>query len=419
MQNLYEKKLCTYPRTDSQYLPEGMIPGAAAVLEAVAAVLPLGGRLPPVHAIAQVVNDAKVTDHHAILPTVGIRGYALDSLPSGEHTVLRLIIVRLLCAVGAPHVFEETKLLLSSEHIDFTAQGRRTLQDGWRAIHRLFHPDMKPGDADAPALPLPEVREGEALPSASASVRAGNTSPPKHFTEDSLLSAMERTVDTDAPDDAENGAPARARRSGACEEKEGHRHGADARQQEGGAACDLARRGLGTPATRAATIEKLVSAGYMERKGGKKAKHLLPTRKGISLIAVAPERVKSPHLTAEWEEKLLRIERGELSPESFLSEITAMLQELVGTYERAEAADALFPSPHKVIGPCPRCNGHIVEKRKGFFCDNAACGLAFWKNNSFFAVQKKEVTAAFMTHPAQRRASADEGPEITENRQAV
>jgi DNA topoisomerase-3 len=359
-QSLYEKKLCTYPRTDSQFLPENMRENAITVLDAAASVLPFAQRLPPVHDVDQILNDKKVTDHHAIIPTAGVRGRDPASLPHGESVILMLLIARLVCAAGAPHEYAETTVRFTCEGIPFTARGNQIIRAWWRSAHAIFHTGKQQDDSGEQEPPLPPMREGDAFSPVITSVKQGKTSPPKRFTEDSLLAAMERAGTAEAPADAEH-------------------------------------KGLGTPATRAATIEKLVRSGFIERKGEKKTKALLPTQKGIALIAVAPESIQSPLLTAEWEHKLKQVEQGTLAADVFLSEITALLRELTRTYGRSADAGVLFPSSHKVVGPCPRCDSSIIEKPKGFFCDNAACGLAIWRNNYFFAAQKKEVTAEFVT----------------------
>lgn len=357
-QSLYEKKLCTYPRTDSQYLPENMRETAVAVLNAAASVLPFAHSRPPTDDVDQILNDKKVTDHHAIIPTVGIRGHDPASLPHGESTILMLLIARLVCAVGAPHEFVETTVQLTCEGIPFTARGKQIIQTGWRMSHALFHSGERQDEPDVREPPLPLMQKGDVFSPISTSVNQGKTTPPKHFTEDSLLSAMERAGTKGAPEDAKH-------------------------------------KGLGTPATRAATIEKLVRGGFVERKGDKKTKYLLPTQKGVSLIAVAPEGIQSPSLTAEWEEKLKQIERGDLSADAFLFEITLMLRDLTRTYLHARDVGMRFDSDHKVIGACPRCNGNVIEKQKGFFCTDAACGFALWKNNYFFSAQRKELNTEF------------------------
>ena len=359
VQSMYEKKLCTYPRTESQYLPENMRENAIAVLEASAAALRFAQQLPPYHDIGQILNDKNVTDHHAIIPTRRIQNQDLASLPAGERAVMLLIISRLMCAVSEAHAYAETTVQLLCEGMPFTAKGRQTITEGWRAALALFRTNEPPAEHEEKVSSLPAIREGEVFSCVTASIKEGKTTPPKHFTEDSLLATMERAGAMDAPEDAEH-------------------------------------KGLGTPATRAGTIEKLVRSGFVDRTGDKKTKHLLPTQKGAALAAVAPESIQSPLLTSAWEHKLKQIERGELSEDAFMAEITGMLQELIRLYERSADADTLFPSEYKVIGACLRCGSHVVEKPHGFFCENNSCRFALWKNNYFFAAQKKEVSAKFV-----------------------
>lgn len=157
---------------------------------------------------------------------------------------------------------------------------------------------------------------------------------------------------------------------------------------------DAERKGLGTPATRAGILEKLVSTGFVERKKSKKTVQLLPTPTAASLITVLPEQLQSPLLTADWEYRLKEIERGELEPDSFMEGIGQMLKELVSTYHVIEGAEVLFPSDREVIGKCPRCGGNVTERKQGFFCENAACKFALWKNSNFFTAKKKQLTKA-------------------------
>jgi len=356
-QSLYEKKLCTYPRTDSRFLTSDMAAELPALVHAVSAALPFAsGQEVPVNA-AQVVDDGKVSDHHAIIPTPSMPKANLSALPAGERDVLTLIAVRLLCAVGKKHCFETVAAVLDCEGHSFTAKGRTVLHDGWKAVDNAFRaalknkPEDEDGEEDAKALP--ELAEGQVFPSVSTSVREGKTSPPKRFTEDSLLAAMETAGAEDMPDDAE-------------------------------------RKGLGTPATRAGVIEKLVKTGFMDRK----KKQLAPTEKGVNLIAILPDTVKSPALTAEWEHKLKRIERGELDDKVFMTDIAAMTLGLVKAHPTPEVEHAaLFARKpeSEAVGPCPRCGGTVYENMKGFCCDHRACGFALWKNSKFFTAKRKEL----------------------------
>ena len=354
-QSLYEKKLVTYPRTDSRYLTEDMAAGLPSLVEAVAGALPFMAGLETTVNTGRVVDGSKVSDHHAIIPTPSMPGADLAALPAGEKAVLFLITARLLCAVGEKYVTAETVAALSCGGHTFTAKGRTVTAYGWKSIDNAFRATLKekPDEAKEPA-PLPVFTKGQTLPRVNASVREGTTAPPKHYTEDTLLSSMETAGAEDMPEDAE-------------------------------------RKGLGPPATRAGIIEKLVHTGFVERKG----KNLLPTGKGAALIGVLPELIKSPSLTAEWEHKLKQVERGELPAADFMAGIAGLTSQLVRDYGKLpEGADlSLFQPVRKAVGTCPRCGGRVVENKKGFVCANRDCGFALWKENRFFAAKKKELTA--------------------------
>lgn len=359
LQSLYEKRLATYPRTDSRYLTEDMAAGLPALCQSVAAALPFAADLSlPVNA-AQVIDNSKVSDHHAILPTAEASKADLSALPSGEKNILFLVAARLLCAVGEPHTYAETAVTLECGGAVFSAKGRTEIAAGWMAVETAFHATLKQKPKQAePSPPLPALAEGQKLTAEGASVKEGATSPPAHFTEDTLLSAME------------------------------HASAEDFAKLE-----DVERKGLGTPATRAGVIEKLVRSGFVERK----KKQLLPTEKGTELVKVMPDVLKSAKLTAEWEERLGAVERGELSSEDFMAGISAMLTELVKGYQGVTVASAaLSASGRTVVGVCPRCGKNVVEGKKSFFCEgwNATppCGFALWKNDRFFTGKRKELT---------------------------
>ena len=356
VQSLYEKKLATYPRTDSRYLTADMAAGLPALVSSVAAALPFTRGLDTTVDAARVTDDSKVSDHHAIIPTPTMAGADMSALPEGEKNILHMLAARLVCAVGEKHVFAETAVTLDCAGHSFAAKGRAVLAPGWKAVDNAFRATLKskPENDSEDDKTLPDIAEGQAFENVRASVREGFSSPPKHFTEDSLLAAMETAGAEDMPDDAE-------------------------------------RKGLGTPATRAGIIEKLVQSGFVERK----QKNLIPAGKGINLIAVLPDTVKSPLLTAEWEHSLKRIERGETDAGSFMDGIAAMTGALVKEHAAPmEEYKALFAKPPdgEIIGACPRCGGNVRESKKGFFCDNAACAFALWKDNRFFAVKKKTIT---------------------------
>ena len=358
LQSLYEKKLATYPRTDSQYLTEDMQATAASLVLWLRDNLPFGKGCKGEPDIERVTDGSKVTDHHAIIPTVEIARTDLASLPSGERDVLTLLAARFLCATAQAHKFEAVTASLDCAGYNFLAKGKTVLQDGWKEADRLYRMGLKQKleEKDNEDAALPELEENQTFSSVAASIREGKTSPPKHYTEDTLLSAMENAGAEDMPDDAE-------------------------------------RKGLGTPATRAATLEKLVSAGFVQRK----KKQLIPTKKGRNLIAVLPDNIKSPILTAEWESMLKQVEHGELSATSFMDQIADMSRTLVKEHTAPEERFAdLFPSSkgtvHEAVGVCPRCGAPVYEGKKGFFCDNRECSFALWKDNRFFSSKKKSIT---------------------------
>lgn len=359
VQSLYEKKLATYPRTDSQYLTKDMQATAASLILWLRDNMPFGKGCAGEPDIDRVTDDSKVTDHHAIIPTVEIARTDLSELPSGERDVLTLLAVRLLCATTQANRFEAVTAMLDCQRYTFTAKGKTILQSGWKEVERIHRMSIRQSETEHREnedAALPVLKEGQTFETVSASLREGKTSPPKHYTEDTLLSAMETAGAEDMPEDAE-------------------------------------RKGLGTPATRAATLEKLVSAGFVQRK----KKQLIPTEKGRNLIAVLPDNIKSPILTAEWESMLKQVEHGELSATSFMDQIADMSRTLVKEHTAPEKCFAdLFPSSretaHEAVGVCPRCGAPVYEGKKGFFCNNRECCFALWKDNRFFSSKKKSIT---------------------------
>ena len=362
LQNLYEKKLCTYPRTDSRYLTSDMAASLPELVQLTAGAMPFSNGMEIACNAAQIVNDKKVTDHHAVIPTRNLQGADLSGLPVGEKAVLELVALRLLCAVAQPYTFAETAVVVECAGAEFTAKGRTVKNYGWRALDAAYRAGLKnvEQDKEPEDKALPELSEGQTLPLSGATVKEGKTTPPKHFTEDTLLSAMETAGKDDMPEDAE-------------------------------------RKGLGTPATRAGILEKLVSTGFLERKKSKKTVQLMPSHDAVSLITVLPEQLQSPLLTAEWEYRLGEIERGELAPEDFMAGISAMLKELVGTYQAIKGTEYLFSPSHEVVGKCPRCGGEVAEMQKGFFCQTESCKFAIWKNNKWWEMKHKQPTKAIVT----------------------
>ena len=343
LQSLYEKKLCTYPRTDSRYLTGDMV---ATIPELVRISSNISKTEQPVTMnTGTICISAKVTDHHAIVPTVSAGTADVSVLPTGEREILRLVARQLLCAVSEPFRYAETVVTLDCGGHTFTIKGKTVLTNGWKA-----YMEQEPNDK-----PLPDLKEGQEYSVKSASVKEGLTSPPSHFTEDSVLHAMETAGVKDMPEDAE-------------------------------------RKGLGTPATRAAILEKLVANGFIERKKSKKAVHLIPTHAAISLITVLPEQLQSPLLTAEWEYRLKQIERGEISADEFISDITDMISDLTANYHAVKGAEVLFPSGRDSVGKCPRCDSDVTEAKKGFFCENADCHFGMWRDNKFFKAKHITLT---------------------------
>ena len=351
LQNLYEKKLCTYPRTDSRFLTDDLEPSVPELVSVAAAICETTA--PEGVNARQVCDSRKVSDHHAILPTASAGKADTSVLPLGEREILRLVAGQLLRAASDAHRYAETAVTLECGGAVFTVKGRTTLTPGWKQYLAQ----------EKQAAALPELSEGQVLECAEAAVKEGKTTPPKHYTEDTLLSAMETAGKEDMPEEAE-------------------------------------RKGLGTPATRAAIIEKLVATGFVERKRAKKAVSLVPAHTGVSLITVLPEQLQSPLLTAEWEYRLQQVERGELSPDEFMTGIAEMLTELVKTYQVISGAEVLFPSGREVIGKCPRCGSDVTESKKGFFCEKNDCRFGLWRDNKFFAAKRaaltKKVAAALL-----------------------
>lgn len=348
VQSLYEKKLCTYPRTDSRYLTDDMENGLKEVVFCAAGICK--AEAPGVAMLDQVCDSKKVTDHHAIIPTMVAAKTDLSKLPAGEREIMLLIARQVLRAVCEPYRFCETTVVISCGGYDFTVKGKTIRKAGWKAYN----------DKEQKDKALPALSEGDKLSVVSTEVKEGKTKPPAHFTEDSLLSAMEVAGAKDMPEDAE-------------------------------------RKGLGTPATRAGIIEKLITTGFVERKKVKKSVNLVPAHTGISLITVLPEQLQSPLLTAEWEHKLKLVEHGELDADAFMAEISLMVNDLVKTYSVIKGAEVLFPSGRDVIGKCPRCGGDVTESKKGFFCECNDCRFGLWKDNKFLVSKKISLSKRMAT----------------------
>ena len=335
VQTLYEKKLLTYPRTDSQFITDDMEDTACQVISIVCRQLPLFSGVSVTPDIARVTDNSKVTDHHAILPTVQLEKQDVSVLPQSEQKILNLVGMRLLCATGEKHTYAETQISLSCEGYAFKTKGKTVVQNGWKAVEELFKSSLKTKEKDDPMKSLPEVHEGDVLDGVSASVTEHFTTPPKQYTEDSLLSAMERAGAEDMGDDVE-------------------------------------RKGLGTPATRADIIEKLVKDGFVKRE----KKQMIPTEDGMKLITVLPDVVKSPKLTADWENALTLVSKGEYTMQEFMDGIENMVCDLVRTYHSiSEEQKSMFGvGTQEALGKCPKCGGEVVKGKFGAYCKNK-CGM--------------------------------------------
>ena len=322
-QSLYEGKLVTYPRTDSQYLSDDMAQTAFDVAKLCDTYFGFGIFHTP--DIAKVINNSKVSGHHAIIPTSGISTADLSSLPTGEKNILTLIATKLICATAPAHKYEAVKLTGICNGTEFTATGRTVLDMGWKAY-------AKQTDKKNEEKSLPAVSEGQTF-TVQASKGEHFTSPPKPYTEDTLLSAMERAGNEDYDEETE-------------------------------------KKGLGTPATRAATIESLVKNGYVERVG----KQLRATDRGKELVKVVPDEVKSAKLTAEWESKLQQIEHGSLPETVFMSGIQQFIADMCRKYGSVDKSVSLSDGGHEPIGKCPKCGADVVKGKFGWYC-KGKCGM--------------------------------------------
>ena len=336
-QSLYEKKLATYPRTDSQFLSDDMGQTAEGVIEAVFSSLMFEENKASRPDIKRILNSKKVTDHHAIIPTMEIAKADLASLPETERKILSLVANRLLCATGEKHLYETVKAEFSCGGHTFAVSGKSVTHNGWKSFEDAFKRSFKISgnqEEEKEEKKLPELSEGQAFDGVQTKVSEHFTSPPKHFTEDLLLSAMERAGAEDIGDDVE-------------------------------------RKGLGTPATRADIIEKLVKDGFVKRE----KKQIIPTEDGMKLITVLPDVVKSPKLTADWENALTLVAKGELPMEDFMADIENMVSELIHTYhEVSDEQKKMFAQEQAALGVCPNCGGQVVKGKFGAYCVKK-CGM--------------------------------------------
>lgn len=347
LQGLYEKKMVTYPRTDSRYLTDDMAEKIPELVKVTADALSYADEFPinP----ERVINSSKVTDHHAVIPTAELSREKDLNLSEKEADILKLVCVWLLCAVGDSYRYQETVITAECAGESFTSKGSIVIDAGWKKIQNSFYPTK-----DKKSDSLPAVKEGDEIIFLDAAVKEGKTEPKQHFTEGTLLHAMETAGAEEIPEEAE-------------------------------------RKGLGTPATRAGIIEKLIQKGYINRSGRNKTKILIPTDRGEALIAVMPEKIRSPKMTAEWEQKLLEIEKDQLSGVQFMDEIGAYAAQLVRETKKQEDAK-LRKAERSIIGICPHCGSEVIDFAKSWHCSAKDCRFVLWKDNAYFKKIGKKLT---------------------------
>lgn len=361
-QSLYEKRLLTYPRTDSRYLTHDMEPKLGELASRVAAALPFAAGLEIAGQTGRVINDQKVSDHHAMIPTASMptSGGEISALIQDIRELLYLVSVRLLCALDSPCVYDETVITLECAGAEFTIRGKQIAQMGWQRIWQAFKGSLagrvSKEETEASAVIPDGIAEGKVFTTPRAELTEGKTTPPVHHSEDTILHAMETAGVDDMPEDAEH-------------------------------------KGIGTPATRATILEKLLETKLVERTGERRKRVLIPTTKGKALASVLPERLCSPQLTADWEQRLKRIEKGEEKASDFMRDIEAYVRELTQDNTRADRADSLFVPMRQKICACPKCGAAITDRPKGFMCENRVCGFALWKNGGIMKGAEHPLTA--------------------------
>lgn len=355
LQELYEEKLVTYPRTDSQFVTEDMKDSVEELVEKMPVLLSFVDYGQLGHGIKRVINNAKVSDHHAILPTKEVVEKGIADLPADKKNLMMLICQQLVQATGEEYLYEQTDITVKCQEHDFKARGKIPVQMGFKEVEKAFKQlcvkagpvEEKEKETSIPA----GYEEGMRLFPVKAEKTTHYTSPPKPFNEDTLLAAMETAGNKEFDSETE-------------------------------------KKGLGTPATRASIIEKLVSSGYAQRKG----KQILPSTEGKELVKVMPEYLKSAVMTAEWENQLLLMEKGEITDTQFMGEITSLVRKILEVCrEIPEEERRRFQMEREVIGKCPVCGCDVFEGKQNFYCSNRQCDFALWKENRFLGNMEKNL----------------------------
>ena len=355
LQELYEEKLVTYPRTDSQFVTEDMKDSVEELVGKMPVLLPFVDYGQLGHGIKRVINNAKVSDHHAILPTKEAVEKGIADLPADKKNLMMLICQQLVQATGEEYLYEQTDITVKCQEHDFKARGKIPVQMGFKEVEKAFkhlYVKAEPVEGKEKETSIPAgYEEGMRFFPVKADKTTHYTSPPKPFNEDTLLAAMETAGNKEFDSETE-------------------------------------KKGLGTPATRASIIEKLVSSGYAQRKG----KQILPSTEGKELVKVMPEYLKSAVMTAEWENQLLMMEKGEITDTQFMGEITSLVRKILEVCrEIPEEERRRFQTARKVIGKCPVCGCDVFEGKQNFYCSNRQCDFALWKENRFLGSMAKNL----------------------------
>ena len=355
LQELYEEKLVTYPRTDSQFVTEDMKDSVEELVGKMPVLLPFVDYGQLGHGIKRVINNAKVSDHHAILPTKEAVEKGIADLPADKKNLMMLICQQLVQATGEEYLYEQTDITVKCQEHDFKARGKIPVQMGFKEVEKAFKQlcvKAEPVEEKEKETSIPAgYEEGMRLFPVKAEKTTHYTSPPKPFNEDTLLAAMETAGNKEFDSETE-------------------------------------KKGLGTPATRASIIEKLVSSGYAQRKG----KQILPSTEGKKLVRVMPEYLKSAVMTAEWENQLLMMEKGQITDTQFMGEITSLVRKILEVCrEIPEEERRRFQTAREVIGKCPVCACDVFEGKQNFYCSNRQCDFALWKENRFLGSMEKNL----------------------------